>query len=91
VISSSRFGASRDKVQLIKVEPLLVVEVSADAALQAGGYRHPLRFIRLRFDLTPQDLPHHPSDLGRRRDREQREHERSPLELPGMGVSMLRA
>ena len=58
VISSSRFGASRDKVQLIKVEPLLVVEMSADAALQAGGYRHPLRFIRLRFDLTPQDLPH---------------------------------
>ena len=56
VISSSRFGASRDKVPLVKVEPLIVAEVSADSALQGGGYRHPLRYVRPRFDLTPEDL-----------------------------------
>ena len=56
VISSTRFGASRDKVPLVKVEPLIVAEVSADSALQGGGYRHPLRYLRPRFDLTPDDL-----------------------------------
>jgi hypothetical protein len=40
------------KTPLIKVQPQLVVEVAADAALQHGHYRHPLRLIRLRADLT---------------------------------------
>jgi hypothetical protein len=35
----------------------VVVEISADAALQAGVFRHPLRYVRLRPDLTPDDLP----------------------------------
>ncbi len=56
VISSTRFGTSRDKVPLVKVEPLIVAEVSADSALQGGGYRHPLRYMRPRFDLTAEDL-----------------------------------
>jgi hypothetical protein len=30
------------KTPLVKVRPLLAVEVAADAALQAGHYRHPL-------------------------------------------------
>ena len=55
-VSSSRFGSSRDKVRLVKVEPLVVAEVSADAALQAGAYRHPLRYLRPRLDLSPADL-----------------------------------
>jgi hypothetical protein len=55
-VSSSRFGSCRDKVVLVKVEPVVVGEVLADAALQAGGYRHPLRFVRPRFDLSPDDL-----------------------------------
>jgi len=55
-VSSSRFGSSRDKVRLVKVEPLVVAEVRADTALQAGAYRHPLRYVRLRLDLTPTDL-----------------------------------
>jgi hypothetical protein len=33
------------------------VEISADAALQAGVFRHPLRFVRTRPDLRPDDLP----------------------------------
>ena len=56
VISSSRFGSSGDKVPLVKVEPVVVAEVLADTALQAGGYRHPLRYVRPRFDLAPEDL-----------------------------------
>ena len=55
-VSSNRFGSGRDKVPLVKVEPVLVAEVLADAALHAGGYRHPLRYLRLRADLTPNDL-----------------------------------
>ncbi|MFW5471045.1 hypothetical protein ACOCJ4_13490 [Knoellia sp. CPCC 206435] len=55
-VSSSRFGASRDRVALVKVEPVVVGEVLADTALQAGAYRHPLRFLRPRFDLSPEDL-----------------------------------
>lgn len=41
---------------LIKVQPRLVVEVAADAALQAGHYRHPLRLVRHRTDLAPGDV-----------------------------------
>ena len=55
-VSSTRFGSSREKVKLAKVEPLLVAEVLADTALQAGAYRHPLRFVRLRRDLSVGDL-----------------------------------
>jgi ATP-dependent DNA ligase len=55
-VSSSRFGASRDKVRLTKVEPDVVAEVSADSALQAGAWRHPLRFVRHRPDLAVTDL-----------------------------------
>ncbi len=38
-------------------QPSAVVEVSADAALQAGVFRHPLRFVRVRPDLEPGDVP----------------------------------
>nr|WP_112248259.1 ATP-dependent DNA ligase [Kribbella monticola] len=44
------------KTPLVKVQPRLVVEVAADAALQAGHYRHPLRLVRHRTDLTPGDV-----------------------------------
>jgi hypothetical protein len=44
-------------VPLTRVQPELVVEVSADAALQAGVFRHPLRYVRLRPDLRPEDVP----------------------------------
>lgn len=63
-VSSSRFGSSRDKVKLTKVEPSMVAEVVADSALQAGVWRHPLRFVRHRPDLTPADLPPLGGDKG---------------------------
>lgn len=44
------------KTPIMKVRPAVVVEVAADAALQAGHYRHPLRLIRHRSDLEPVDV-----------------------------------
>jgi len=56
-IGTGRFGGGRLSVPLTRVAPDLVVEVSADAALQAGVFRHPLRYVRLRPDLRPEDVP----------------------------------
>jgi hypothetical protein len=56
-IGTGRFGGGRLSVPLTRVAPGVVVEVSADAALQAGVFRHPLRYVRLRPDLRPADLP----------------------------------
>ncbi|WP_166533915.1 ATP-dependent DNA ligase [Blastococcus xanthinilyticus] len=56
-IGTGRFGGGRLSVPLTRVEPTTVVEVSADAALQAGVFRHPLRFVRTRPDLRADDLP----------------------------------
>jgi len=43
-------------VPLIKVSPDVVAEVAADTALQAGAWRHPLRYVRYRPDLRPDDV-----------------------------------
>ena len=51
----AKTGASR--VPLTKVDPTVVAEVSADAALQAGAWRHPLRYVRIRAELHPDDVP----------------------------------
>lgn len=56
-IGTGRFGGGRLSVPLTRVAPEVVVEVSADAALQAGVFRHPLRYLRVRPDLRPEDLP----------------------------------
>jgi ATP-dependent DNA ligase len=56
-IGTGRFGGGRLSVPLTRVAPEVVVEVSADAALQAGVFRHPLRYVRVRPDLQPADLP----------------------------------
>lgn len=61
VIGAGVFG-SRRTVSIIKTEPV-VVEISADVALQAGRFRHPIRVLRVRPDLLPRDvepLPSHP-------------------------------
>jgi hypothetical protein len=44
------------KKPLTKVRPDFVVEVSADAAIQAGQSRHLLRFVRYCADLRPGDV-----------------------------------
>ncbi len=56
-IGTGAFGGGKLSVALTRVEPTAVVEVSADAALQAGVFRHPLRFVRVRSDLEPGDVP----------------------------------
>jgi ATP-dependent DNA ligase len=52
---STHWG-SGSKTPIIKVQPKVVVEVAADAARQAGHYRHPLRLVRHRTDLEPADV-----------------------------------
>jgi ATP-dependent DNA ligase len=56
-IGTGRFGGGRLSVPLTRVVPDVVVEISADAALQAGVFRHPMRYVRVRPDLTPDDVP----------------------------------
>ncbi|MEU3721508.1 ATP-dependent DNA ligase [Streptomyces sp. NPDC031705] len=49
---------SRDVLDVTLVRPDLVAEISADRAIDRGGvFRHPLRFKRLRLDVTPVDVP----------------------------------
>ncbi|WP_233604139.1 hypothetical protein [Micromonospora sp. HM5-17] len=43
-------------VDYIPVEPVIVVEVSADVAWEHGRWRHPLRLLRTRLDLEPEDV-----------------------------------
>jgi ATP-dependent DNA ligase len=46
-LGAGHFG---DPVEITHAEPTIIVEVSADAAEQAGRRRHPLRFMRIRHD-----------------------------------------
>ncbi len=42
---------------ITRVEPRGVAEVTADTALQAGKFRHPLRYLRHRPDMDADDVP----------------------------------
>jgi len=55
-IGVGRWSKAGATVPLSKVAPTVVVEVAADAALQAGQWRHGLRLIRRRPDLDPADV-----------------------------------
>lgn len=52
---------ARDSLRVTLVEPTVVVEVEADTSFEFGRWRHPTRFIRLRPDLSAQDVavPNH--------------------------------
>jgi hypothetical protein len=56
-ITSYRWGGRDSKKPLVKVQPTVVAEVSADAATQAGQIRHGMRYLRIRAELRPEDLP----------------------------------
>lgn len=43
-ISAGYWGRGAKKVPIVKVRPLVVAEVVADAAMQGDHYGHPLRF-----------------------------------------------
>ncbi len=49
---------SREILDVTLVRPELVAEISADTAVDRGGvWRHPVRFKRLRLDVTVEDVP----------------------------------
>jgi hypothetical protein len=66
-IIAQRWGGKDSQKPLTKVEPLVVAEVTADAALQAGQWRHPLRLVRVRADLQPGDVLALSDDVEERR------------------------
>jgi ATP-dependent DNA ligase len=57
VLTAARPGHPWPDEPLIKVEPTVVAEVTADAATQAGQARHGMRYVRLRPDLRPRTCP----------------------------------
>ncbi|RSO09595.1 hypothetical protein DMH26_01060 [Streptomyces sp. WAC 05379] len=57
---SAGWGA-RGELEYRPVHPDVVVEFLADTTVDAGRYRHPVRFLRPRPELTPTDVPHQPS------------------------------
>jgi ATP-dependent DNA ligase len=56
-LSEGKLGHfGKQRILITKVEPTLVVEVSADSAFEHGRWRHITKFIRPRPDLTPDEL-----------------------------------
>ena len=49
-----RFNRDKEPVVLTLVEPV-TVEVSADTAWSGSSFRHPLRVLRARPELSPRD------------------------------------
>lgn len=55
-----RFSAgwgSREAIDHRPVVPDVVVEFAGDTAVDAGRYRHPVRYLRVRDDISPDQLP----------------------------------
>ncbi|BBC29487.1 hypothetical protein SGFS_007810 [Streptomyces graminofaciens] len=50
-------GRTCSELEFRTVKPDLVAEFAAVSAVDAGRYRHPVRFVRLRDDLTPHEMP----------------------------------
>ncbi len=56
-VTFSAGWGTREPLQHRCVDPALVVEFEADAALDSGRWRHPVRVRRLRPDLAGEELP----------------------------------
>jgi ATP-dependent DNA ligase len=55
-----RFSAgwgTRESIDHRPVVPDVVVEFAGDTAVDEGRYRHPVRYLRVRDDLSPEQLP----------------------------------
>ncbi|RKS68654.1 ATP-dependent DNA ligase [Actinomadura pelletieri DSM 43383] len=48
---------SHPPIRYVRTEPETVVEISADAAIERGRWRHAVRFVRVRPDLEPWQVP----------------------------------
>ncbi|MFC8593094.1 ATP-dependent DNA ligase [Streptomyces atroolivaceus] len=53
---SARWG-SRERLDPVLVEPRRIAEIRGDTAQDAGVLRHPVRYVRLRQDMTATDVP----------------------------------
>ncbi|MFC7327072.1 ATP-dependent DNA ligase [Marinactinospora rubrisoli] len=51
-----RWGG-KDPIAYVQVEPEVVVEVQVDAASSAEQWRHVVRYMRVRAELSPADVP----------------------------------
>ncbi|MFR9802545.1 RNA ligase family protein [Pseudonocardia sp. RS010] len=61
VIPSARFGQRpSEPIEYVRVRPEVVVELDVDAAYEQERWRHPVRFVRIRAELHPEDLPSWP-------------------------------
>jgi ATP-dependent DNA ligase len=57
VLPAGRFGLpGGEPVEYIPVEPAVVVEIETDSCFELGRYRHPVKFLRVRTELLPDDL-----------------------------------
>jgi ATP-dependent DNA ligase len=56
-ITSYRWGGPDSKKPLTKVDPTVVVEVTADSATQAGQARHGMRYVRCDRTCSPRTCP----------------------------------
>jgi ATP-dependent DNA ligase len=55
-----RFSAgwgTRETIDHRPVVPDVVIEFAGDTAVDAGRYRHPVRYLRVRDDMSPEQLP----------------------------------
>jgi ATP-dependent DNA ligase len=55
-VAGGPYGA-HPPIRYVRTEPETVVEISADAAVEHGRWRHAVRFVRIRPDLTPSQVP----------------------------------
>jgi ATP-dependent DNA ligase len=47
----------REPIPYTRVIPAVVIEVRVDVATDWGRWRHPVRYVRLRLDLTAEEVP----------------------------------
>ena len=47
----------KDPLGYVPVKPHLAAEIIVDQAYEAGRYRHPVKYLRLRTDLNARDVP----------------------------------
>lgn len=55
--SFSPAWGSREKHPMVPVDPVLVAEIAVDTAFDDGRWRHPIRLLRIREDMAPEDVP----------------------------------
>jgi ATP-dependent DNA ligase len=48
---------TREEIDRRPVVPEVVVEFAGDTAVDDGRYRHPVRYLRVRYDMSPEEVP----------------------------------